>query len=108
MKKYFICIIAFIIMVGLFPFLASANAPNAYDSLRLKYRNTLLGGTLDASDPIVASKLAVIDDDTGKYWASQNVDGVWDEYEQFVDSNSAYTAYSLRRLKNMEEVLSTL
>lgn len=101
MKKYFICIFAFIIMIGLFPFLASANAPNVYDNLRLKYRNTLLGGTLDATDPIVASKLAVIDDDTEKYWASQNVDGVWDEYEQFVDSNSAYTAYSLRRLKNM-------
>jgi hypothetical protein len=88
------------IMFSLIP-LPSVRAADEFDTLRLKYRDTLTGGSINSADPYIASKLAALEADTTVYWSTQNANGVWDDYESLSATNPAYTAYTYRRLKTM-------
>ncbi|NJD01268.1 MAG: DNRLRE domain-containing protein [Ruminiclostridium sp.] len=73
-------------------------ADDAYDTLRIKYRNMVTGGTtFDMNDANVAAKVHKIEADTQKYLSTINsTTHVWDDLEsqsQYVEGqyNSRYT-----------------
>src|SRR5690606_28664629 len=100
MKRMMATLLSFVLLAALVLVPGpEARAADEYDALRLHYLETLTGGSVSGADPYVAAKLAAIEADAELYWASQNVNGVWDDYEASSLDNPAYTAYTYRRLK---------
>jgi len=108
-----ICVFAF--FLGCFFLAPRPAAANAYDDLRLKWKDYLTGGAAFSSDTDVIGLAAQISDNAQAYWDAMDKSGVrsylWSDLDQANTSDaktkSSYITLSYNRLESMALAYST-
>ncbi|GKS14575.1 lyase [Paenibacillus chitinolyticus] len=86
-----------------------AQASDEFDSLRIKWKNLLIGGNYPAGDPDIAAQVAVSAETAGGYWSSLDKSAgrtfLWPDLADWSASKTMTASYN--RLKRLAAAYST-
>ncbi len=99
------------VVISLFPYyVATVKADDEYNSLRSKWKNMLVGGTYDQSDPDISTQISTITTTANSYWStlSKSVDRtyLWSDLSDWSTNSASFTS-SYSRLKSMAIAYNT-
>ncbi|QIZ07197.1 DNRLRE domain-containing protein [Priestia megaterium] len=99
------------IVISLFPFsVTSVKADDEYNGLRSKWKNMLVGGTYDQTDPDISAQITSITTTANSYWSTLNKAAdrtyLWSNLSNW-STKSADITSSFSRLKSMAIAYNT-